>query len=369
MTAQRDLGLVWALNGGATDPGSTKYENGWVAEIPTYQNFNYAMQTLDGNILHLAENVAFTWDALITYSPGARVVGSNGNNYTCIATTTNNNPTTDNGTYWVNAYIIGTNYSVAKNGEILRVDGPQRGNANWSTMDIVVENRIPMIELRDDANTGTDNLAIGNNLGELVVSNLGTSTPDGRDLSKDGSYTSRIFHEGHLPTAAEVVGGVEEAPTGGALYARVGLTAESGQWVPVTSTTVATTPPTAVGTGTGWYNLTDGQFYIDIDDGNSSQWVPASPTNVPARAQFRVNSTGASTSQIPSGWTTSRTGNTITVTHNTGTQIWPTAAVVSSSAKIATVDTVGSNSFEVKVWTDAGADDGTTSQVVISVDY
>ena len=40
---------------------------------------------------------------------------------------------------------------------------------------------------------------------------------------------------------------------------------------------VQDTPPPKEGKGSGWYNLSDGTLYIDIDDGDSFQWVPASP--------------------------------------------------------------------------------------------
>ena len=48
------------------------------------------------------------------------------------------------------------------------------------------------------------------------------------------------------------------------------------------STTVAASPPyAAVGTEGRWFNTNDGNTYIDINDGNSSQWVLENPPIVP----------------------------------------------------------------------------------------
>jgi hypothetical protein len=81
-----------------------------------------------------------------------------------------------------------------------------------------------------------------------------------------------LFHEGHLPTAAEVVGSLVDAPSDGSSYGR-----ESGNWVKVATAVVSDSPP-PVSTGEGlWFNLADGQLYIDINDGDSTQWVIANP--------------------------------------------------------------------------------------------
>lgn len=67
MTDQINLNLLWASGGGATPLTSTKYENGWIAEIPTFQNFNYMLQGLDQNVLHYAESSSFVWEPAISY--------------------------------------------------------------------------------------------------------------------------------------------------------------------------------------------------------------------------------------------------------------------------------------------------------------
>lgn len=48
-----------------------------------------------------------------------------------------------------------------------------------------------------------------------------------------------------------------------------------------TSISVGDTPPASVVVGSGWWDSTSGQLYIWYNDGNSSQWVPASNRAAP----------------------------------------------------------------------------------------
>ena len=281
MTDQINLGLIWASGGGVTPVGDVKYADGWVAEIPTYQNFNYMVQGLDQNILHLAEENSFDWQADINYKAGARV-NYNGIMMTCNQDNINVEPTVDDtvGSYWVLGVSLGALPGALLNSDGVKVEILPRVTDLYSGNDVTVINRNPMLVLNTSG--GEQNISFGNQAGEAVVSHLGTGgLKDGRDLTKGAGNTFRVFHEGHLPTYDEVVGGVGEAPAGGKLYARKGLTATSGEWVEVTSTTVSLEPPEdATGAGRGWYSLEDGQFYLDIWDGDSSQWVPANPPQV-----------------------------------------------------------------------------------------
>ena len=46
MTTQVRLSYAWASTGGKTDPGNTEYNLGWIAEIPTFQEFNYVLNAM-----------------------------------------------------------------------------------------------------------------------------------------------------------------------------------------------------------------------------------------------------------------------------------------------------------------------------------
>ena len=275
MTNQVNLDLVWASGGGSTDPGDTKYQLGWISEIPTYQNFNFVLGSLDGNIKANAEKGNWDYEATITYQPGASVrTAAAGIVYYCHTATTGNEPTADtSNNYWSTTPIYGVapTSSTAKRGFELK--SVSKTITTWEGQDVTVANAIPLIAF-ETSSVSEDNWLLGNLAGDMVVVDAGTvASPDSRNIAAN-AY--KIFHEGHLPLVSEVVGAVEEAPVDGFSYARV----NSG-WTKVTSTTVQATPPTVVGDGAGWYNTSDGHFYIDVNDGDTSQWVPASPPTIP----------------------------------------------------------------------------------------
>jgi hypothetical protein len=283
MTDQINLSLLWASSGGTTPVSNTKYENGWVAEKPTFQNFNYMLQGLDQNMLHYAEYSSFNWQTDISYVVGAKVVSPLGIMFTARAASLGTSPDTDvaNST-WVHGWIIGASASTLLESDGFKVTLPTRTSSLYSGVDLAILNRNPMVELRTLGDT--NNWAIGNTDGEVVVHNLGKLGPDSRSLVKDGSNTHRLFHEGHKPTVSEVVGAIPEVPSGGAMYGRT-----NGNWVRVTSTTISEEPPSAsIGNGQGWFNLLDAQLYIDIDDDDSSQWVPASPPLIIDLPEIRI---------------------------------------------------------------------------------
>ena len=275
MTDQINIVLIWAETGGTTPVTVSKYSNGWVAEVPTYQNFNYMVQGLDQNILHLAESDSYDWQDDVTYAVGARV--KSGTKFLrCIVSNTNQDPVTDTThSSWVEGAYFGPTMSDLTNEDGVKFALTPRVGNTYLGRDVTVKNNIPLIGL---TTTGTSkNWGVANVNGEVVVADLGTEGADGRDLSLGGAYSKRLFHEGHHPTVAEVTDAVEEVATDGLAYAR-----RDGTWVTVTSTVVSDTPPDPVkGNGQGWYNLVDGQLYVDIDDGDTSQWVVANPPMIP----------------------------------------------------------------------------------------
>lgn len=289
MTTTVGLELVWADAGGFTDPGNAKYQLGWVAEIPTFQNFNYVLQALDRVKLSYAEKDIHLWQDRIAYVPGARVERGDKTFY-CItahndsAGTNPQDPLLDTtNSYWVNSTVFSsqpnafTNLNV-KSGVLIDRLQPRTSPTQWGGNDITINNINSIIGLTNESNT-EDNFLFGNVGGKIVIVNIGNDkVADDRDISISAANKSyEVYHEGHKPTQAEVDGTIPDSPANGKLYAR-----QSGNWVEVTSTTVGSIPPAAaVGAGRGWFNLEDGQFYIDIYDGDTSQWVPANPPVVP----------------------------------------------------------------------------------------
>ena len=74
MTDKPDVRSVWAETGEKTHPGFQKVSDGWVAEIPTYQNFNWLQHRQSAFQAHVNERGIPAWDDLTTYLLGAVVL-------------------------------------------------------------------------------------------------------------------------------------------------------------------------------------------------------------------------------------------------------------------------------------------------------
>ena len=302
MTTPINLNMVWALSGGTTDPDIAnpgKYESGWISEIPSYQNFNYVLKAIDNNILSLAETGIYPWQDEIFYKAGLRVA-RDGKIWTCILShndSAGSNPrdplldTTNS--YWVHGMIIGgVDPSTLSSGDGVKIDQVNaRSVTAWEGNDITIQNANSLISLQT-LNASVKNWLIGNISGEVCIVDVGTTvSPDGRSIALSDGAVHRVYHEGHKPTQAEISGTIPENPSDGLLYGR-----RDGSWVEVTSTKVQSSPPPPVqGNGQGWFNLDDATLYVDVDDGDSSQWVPASPALTPDYVASQVDYDGTVT--------------------------------------------------------------------------
>lgn len=300
MTSQVYLDKVWALSGGVTPITPARYEDtGWVTEIPTYQNFNHVLQITTKNLLVMAEQAAWQWQTEISYAVGATVWDS-GLRYYCITANSAQNPLLDtNENYWTKAPVYGNITTPIKaQGMTLHEINVRASGTVWSSSDFTIENTSALIQL-NTSNVGQKNWLLGNVQGELVAVDTGlVKIADNKAIAPGSAETYRLFHEGHLPNVAEVVNAVPEAPADGKMYARV-----DNAWTVVTTTIMQEEPaPDVAGLGTGWYNLTDGKYYLDIDDGDTSQWVPANPPQLPVSlasdVEFDNSGTGLSATNV-----------------------------------------------------------------------
>lgn len=297
MTTPVGLELVWADAGGVSDPGDAKYQLGWISEIPTFQNFNHVLQALDKAKLAYAEKNVYPWQDKINYQAGAKVE-RNGKLFCCInphndLTGTNpQDPDLDNtNSYWVNGSVFSSlvdAYLNLKQADGLLIDKVQsRATSNtWLSNDVTIRNLSNIISL-NTSNASYDNLLFGNVQGNMVIVNVDTAVnPDGRSLIPSLANKSyKVYHEGNKPVQTDISGTIPTEPQTGKLYGR-----RNGSWVEVTTTTVSIAPPPPVeGIGHSWYNLDDGRLYIDINDGDSSQWVPTSPPVVPDLSELRAD--------------------------------------------------------------------------------
>lgn len=103
-TPKPQIQVAWA-SAGATDPfPDTKVGQGWVAEIPEFDNFNWWMNRVDNFLQHTNVEGIPMWDADTAYDFTSYVKGSNGNIYRSriagVGTNQGNDPTATNSAFW-----------------------------------------------------------------------------------------------------------------------------------------------------------------------------------------------------------------------------------------------------------------------------
>ncbi len=218
--------MVWAEGGGKTDPTDIKYTEGWVAEIPTYQNFNFVLNAIDANILAYAEKDAYPWQDDIAYQSGAKVIDEN-KTYHCIrahnaSKTTPQKPSLDTtNSYWTYGAVFSSQdsaYDSLKPKEGVKIDRVSaRATTNlWESNDLTIFNKSAIIALNVEGTT-YDNLVFGNVQGKLVVKNVANKLdPDSVNLNTSWE----IYHAGNKPTQADVDGTIPDAPANGKTYGR-----------------------------------------------------------------------------------------------------------------------------------------------------
>ena len=72
---RNNLNRIWAKNSDIVrrNPGDEKYDQGWIAEIPTYQVLNYLQWKIDTTLLAIAERGIAEWGRDVTYGLGSVV--------------------------------------------------------------------------------------------------------------------------------------------------------------------------------------------------------------------------------------------------------------------------------------------------------
>jgi len=107
MTDKPDLTRIWgegAPSGNVVDPDTTtpgKFSNGWQAEVPPFEHFNFIQKFQTQGLAHINEQGIAVWDDVTTYPVGGLAKGSDGNVYKALVSQSDNDPVSDNGTNWV----------------------------------------------------------------------------------------------------------------------------------------------------------------------------------------------------------------------------------------------------------------------------
>lgn len=229
---QINLNYLWASTGSITDPdgGGTpgvNYEEGWQAEIPTLQEFNFVLNNADNNLLYIAENGAFEYEAAISYDSGAMVNYGGNTYYSKLDSNVGVTPGT-NTNNWVRGRSygnVGMDTYVNQQGLLIANVGDYTSTSLWQGSDITIKAALPIIAF--ESTGATDNWLLGNIEGEMCVANVeAVAIANNSSIVKSDADTHRLFHEGHPPIQSEVNGTIPDAASNGSKYVR-----QDGAWV------------------------------------------------------------------------------------------------------------------------------------------
>lgn len=101
-----DLSLQWSSAGDILKPSDSKVQQGWQAEVPPRQWFNWLDNRQDEAIAHIAQHGIAVWSDSLEYQAGKSYVqGSDGIVYKAITTNTNINPVGGAPGNWQSAFL------------------------------------------------------------------------------------------------------------------------------------------------------------------------------------------------------------------------------------------------------------------------
>jgi len=101
---RRNIDTIWGSTGAISDPGTTKMNLGWIAEIPTHQHQNFWQERADAMLQWIEQYGIQDWDAATSYADLGLCMGTNGVIYQSQqAANLNHAPIGDGGTWWEQA--------------------------------------------------------------------------------------------------------------------------------------------------------------------------------------------------------------------------------------------------------------------------
>jgi len=106
------LGIIWADGGDKIKPSDDKIQTGWLAEIPTRQNFNWIDNRQDQFIAHVNQHGIAVWDQYTSYvALKSYTQGSNSVVYKAKQDSLGQDPTLDTANmYWEEAFVTAEGY-------------------------------------------------------------------------------------------------------------------------------------------------------------------------------------------------------------------------------------------------------------------
>lgn len=115
-TVKPDLRRTWAAgapSANVVDPDVTtpgKFDEGWLAEVPPFEHFNFLQKLFTQGLAHNNEQGINVWDTNTVYPVDALVKGSDGIIYTAAVEQAGNDPVADGGVNWIDSLMTSTRF-------------------------------------------------------------------------------------------------------------------------------------------------------------------------------------------------------------------------------------------------------------------
>jgi len=171
-TSKPALEFAWAESGSKSDPGSTKTQAGFGAEIPTAEAHNWIWNRSDEFLKHVNENGLPVWDASTDYTLGALTLRS-GALYGSIQTPNINQTPGSSPTYWTLLSELFNSPTSDEKAAFAGTDGsPSVANKYVTDSDPRLAPAVNVVAWINFDGTGT--ISIRNSFNVASISDLGT---------------------------------------------------------------------------------------------------------------------------------------------------------------------------------------------------
>ena len=194
-TNKPDLTRVWAETAppaNVVDPDITtpgKVTEGWTAEVPPFEHFNFLQKWFTQGLAHINEQGIAVWDSKTVYPIGALSKGSNNIVYQSLLEQFNNDPVVDSGSNWKVFKTIVDPKDFGAIGDGIANDSQAMENAINASSGKILDGSGSTYRLDDVFITTSENLTIQNMV--LDMSNIldQAGSPD-RVITFQGSQNS-----------------------------------------------------------------------------------------------------------------------------------------------------------------------------------
>lgn len=133
ITKPSDISKPWARLGDKTEPADVKKDQGWIEEIPTFQDFNWILNRADTSIAHINQMGIPHWDNETEYQLNKSLTIRNNKLYVAVSTHTNQDPASDTvEAYW--RFLLDFTRKSKPQLNITGLSGGWTVDVNWSAL-------------------------------------------------------------------------------------------------------------------------------------------------------------------------------------------------------------------------------------------